>query len=260
MPMLETYNRLLQAASFAEAVHGVYLYGSIALGAYEAATSDIDFITVLKREFTSPEREELERLHHRLQTAHPLASRMDGMYIALPYLGRLNPDIPAYCFTHAGEFHRAGHWDINHVTWWLLQHRGITIAGPDASTLPLAVRGDDLHAAMMYNLHSYWPRRLQLLEGMEAADPADIADAVLTLCRIAYTLAHRDILSKPQALQHALDTADEKWHGLLRDTMRIQSGGEVAEFSSADGYAQTAAAFIRAVIDAHPPTQGGGLA
>ncbi|ASS75551.1 hypothetical protein CIG75_11510 [Tumebacillus algifaecis] len=265
-PLIAAYTCQLNNASFRDALHGIYLYGSIALGAFDEQRSDIDFLTVLRRDLTEAERGELELLHIRLQNDHPLAFLMDGMYIHRQHLGRLNPEIPPYSFTHEGEFHRAGHWDVNHVTWWLLQHRAVTVFGPESSTLLLHVTTEDLRATMAYNLHSYWSHRLQALEGMsfdtlpETELQADTADAVLTLCRIAYTLEHGDILSKTAALQYAIQSSDAKWQPLFRETLRIRENTEASnacksqslDFPSVIAFACVACDFIRTVIDTHP--------
>lgn len=268
-PLLDTYGQLLARTSFANAVHGVYLIGSLSLGAYEEQTSDIDFLTVLTRELNEVEREELGEVHTCLQAKHRIASKMDGMYVCLSDLGRQNEEMRPYCYTHEGEFRSAGYWDINHVTWWLLKHRAINITGPESATLPFQVTEEDLLATMSYNLNGYWSRRIREMEQLDLdAMPErlvrmETADAVLTLCRITYTLREREVISKLAALHDALRSAEPRWHPLLRETQFIRERSaervpERSEFASTKEYATVACDFIRSILDADQQAEEGG--
>ncbi|MGZ4135386.1 MAG: aminoglycoside adenylyltransferase domain-containing protein, partial [Tumebacillaceae bacterium] len=46
--------------------------------------------------------------------------------------------------------------------------------------------------------------------------------AVLTFLRIEHTLRHKEIISKRQAGELALQSVDDKWHRLIRESLRIQ--------------------------------------
>ncbi|MFL6016647.1 MAG: aminoglycoside adenylyltransferase domain-containing protein, partial [Gaiellaceae bacterium] len=63
------------------------------------------------------------------------------------------------------------------------------------------------------------------------------AYAVVTMCRVRYTLAHGDVLSKPGAARWALEHLDPIWHELIRR----------AAVRSGCGYDETAA-FVRETL------------
>ena len=99
-------------------IEGVYLYGSIALGAFDEKKSDVDFIVLLKREANEKEVEIIKHIHIQLLEEN-LGSRMDGMYIQTTDLGKTNDILQPYPYCSDGSV-EVGHWDVNHVycfTW-----------------------------------------------------------------------------------------------------------------------------------------------
>ncbi|MGL5351892.1 MAG: hypothetical protein ACRDA5_01055, partial [Clostridium sp.] len=52
--------------SFGNKIFGVYLYNSVALGAFDSNKSDIDFITILNEEFSSEQIVKLKNIHREL--------------------------------------------------------------------------------------------------------------------------------------------------------------------------------------------------
>ena len=61
-------------------VEGVYLTGSIALGAYHKGKSDIDFTTVLSRKIQDNEMKDILSLHKRIESLYPKLV-MEGHYV-----------------------------------------------------------------------------------------------------------------------------------------------------------------------------------
>ncbi len=59
---------------------GFYLHGSIALNAFNAQLSDIDFIAFMSRQCTANDIESLQKIHQSIAAQYPLW-RLEGSYL-----------------------------------------------------------------------------------------------------------------------------------------------------------------------------------
>ncbi|WP_024984332.1 aminoglycoside adenylyltransferase domain-containing protein [Brevibacillus borstelensis] len=218
--LMESYKEQAQSA-FSDHLSGIYVYGSIALGAFASGKSDIDFLTVFQNEPTREDLTSIQNIHKRLQRTNPLAKRMDGMYLSAEHLGKTNQQIPSYIYVADGKV-RQGYWDINAVTWWTVKHHGIPFYGPEPAELELSIGWDNVVDAMNINLNVYWNKRAEYA-ALYLVDEL-LADAVCTLSRILYTLECKEIGSKVQATQYALHTLPAHWHSILTDALQIRQG------------------------------------
>ncbi|AIE81454.1 nucleotidyltransferase domain protein [Bacillus cereus] len=141
--LMEQYIVGLKEIFLDEKIVGVYIYGSIALGAFHAETSDVDFVTVISDPVNEAEKQQLVELHKKL-SGSTLGKRMDGMYIPLADLGKYNDEMNEYVYCADGKAN-IGHWDINAVTWWTLKNQGITVIGKAKEDLSFQIRWDDHH-------------------------------------------------------------------------------------------------------------------
>lgn len=216
--LMEQYIVELKEIFSDEKIVGVYIYGSIALGAFHIETSDVDFVTVISDSVNKAEKQQIIELHKKLRKS-TLGKRMDGMYIPLDDLGRYNHEINEYVYCADGKAD-IGHWDINAVTWWTLKNQGITVIGKEAEDLPFQIKWDDVVNTMKYNVEHYWlekakrPYLFFIEEWVESA--------VVTMGRILYTLDHKTIVSKDRGLQYMLELYSHKWEPLLREVERIR--------------------------------------
>ena len=239
-PLLLQYAELLQT-ELPDAFHSVHLYGSIALGAYDDQKSDIDFVTTINRSLTADELSRLKNVHRRLLRSSPLAKRMDGMYIRLEDVGKVNGELQPYPCCASGTFKPSAYWDMNHITWWTLKHHAIPVAGRELQPL---IRTDwrDVSDTLKYNIEDYWAQKAKkrlyfLLDEW-------VESAVLTLCRIEYTLQEQHIISKAGAGEYALAALPAQWHPLVNEALRIRTGSGTAAFSSRWGRAKTTQQFL----------------
>ncbi|KXI76303.1 nucleotidyltransferase [Bacillus cereus] len=216
--LMEQYIVGLKEIFLDEKIVGVYIYGSIALGAFHAETSDVDFVTVISDPVNEAEKQQLVELHKKL-SGSTLGKRMDGMYIPLADLGKYNDEMNEYVYCADGKAN-IGHWDINAVTWWTLKNQGITVSGKEAEDLSFQIRWDDVVNTMKYNVEQYWsgkakqPYLFFIEEWVESA--------VVTMGRILYTLDHKTIVSKDRGLQYLLEHSAEEWELLLKEVVRIR--------------------------------------
>ncbi|MGQ0438911.1 nucleotidyltransferase domain-containing protein, partial [Bacillus sp. B-TM1] len=148
--LMEQYIVGLKEIFLDEKIVGVYIYGSIALGAFHAETSDVDFVTVISDPVNEAEKQQLVELHKKL-SGSTLGKRMDGMYIPLADLGKYNDEMNEYVYCADGKAN-IGHWDINAVTWWTLKNQGITVIGKAKEDLSFQIRWDDVVNTMKYNV------------------------------------------------------------------------------------------------------------
>ncbi len=110
-----------------ELLRGVYVYGSVALGAYNPQKSDVDFMALLRRPCTAEDLQILAKVHKTISQKYP-KNQLDGSYLQANDIGKLNGDLDPYSYFD-GAFHSAGHYDVNLITWWTLKHHGISIYG-----------------------------------------------------------------------------------------------------------------------------------
>lgn len=204
-------------------LEGLYLHGSLAIGAYIEGESDVDFVAVTSRKLTNKEAALLKDIHlnHAETCKHP---QLDGIYAQSSNLAG-----EGY-FYNEGTFGKAVH-DIP-VTWWLLKNKGITILGPAASELPINVTTEDLTAYVRKNMNDYWATRISAMEQKQDQlinypvkhIEAEVEWTVLGLLRQFYTLKEENIVSKLAAGEYGLRELEPKWHGLIQEAINIRQG------------------------------------
>jgi hypothetical protein len=192
-PLIDTFLRALEPLR--SHFYGIYISGSIALGAFEELESDIDLIALTQGELPSLELKQLKALHTHLIKSYPLGKHLEVFYVPLRYLGVVHPDkqkgaIAPYPAAHDGRFSPATHAGLNAVTWWIIKHKGLCLLGPERSALPLEVAWKDVLSTMRFNLDVYLARKAKrpyiYLHG------AAVELAVTNLCRILTTFQNID--------------------------------------------------------------------
>lgn len=219
--LLEVYVEELNSRLPEDLVEGVYLYGSIALGAFNVAMSDIDFIVLLKRAASEQEVETIKEIHSKMSNQQ-FGSRMDGVYVQADLAGKTNEELSAYPYCSEGKV-SIGHWDVNHITWWVLKEHGITLQGTLIGELNIPTKWEDVLRTLEYNMNEYWFNKtkkiyLFLFDSM-------VEFAACTISRIICSLERGDILSKEKALILCIDMLPERWHLLLKEGSRIRTKG-----------------------------------
>lgn len=203
-------------------VSGLYLHGSVALGAFEPGFSDIDFITVASRRCTHEDIATLATIHKSLEAKYPELP-LSGSYLQWSDLGRFEKEIEPAPYYHDGVLHPSGYNDINSVTWWLLKNCGVALAGPDPKTLDFTVDWQRLVVKMRQNLNTYWasytkkPSRIAWL-----FTDYGIQWTVLGVLRQYYTFQEGSIVSKVDAGEYALGRLPNQWRRLIQEAINIR--------------------------------------
>jgi predicted nucleotidyltransferase len=140
-------------------VTGIYLYGSLCLGGFDADSSDIDLLAITPQVLSTQEIDRLRCLHATLEEAFPLANHLEAAYLPLPFATPEASSDAVYPVVRDGNFLVESVGDVNAVTWWQIHHLGLTLRGPHPSSLALPASWDAVEAAMHHNLTTYWAAR-----------------------------------------------------------------------------------------------------
>ena len=195
---------------------GLYLDGSLASGDFDYETSDIDFVVATAVPVTPPQMDELVHLHGRIgQSTSKWAVEIEGAYIPLDALRRYDPANATHPYIDRGDCRLR--WEHLAMDWVIHRHvlrtSGITLAGLPVQTLVDPVSSDELRQAVIGLFNLWWLPMSQ--------EPAQLTEegyrryAVLTMCRMLYTLANGAVVSKPVAARWALENLDEQWQLLI---------------------------------------------
>jgi predicted nucleotidyltransferase len=186
---------------------GVYLHGSLALGCFNAALSDLDLLVVEERPLTAEERQALA----------PLLARAGRIEISFLVEASLTPwRHPAHYDLHfssparligPGEDHDlAAHFTVT-------RHGGIALVGPSPSDVFPQVPWEDYEDSLRRDLA--WSR-----------DHATELYGVLSPARIWATLRTKEIHSKESGAAWALERSPADFQPLLERALAMYRTGD----------------------------------
>jgi predicted nucleotidyltransferase len=203
----------------AENFVGLYVVGSFALGDFDT-DSDADFLVVTHADVTETQEAALQTMHGQIYdleipwTSTPWAKHLEGSYITKELLKRPDPlrtPLP-YLDNTARAMIRSDHCNKALVRWTLREH-GIALAGPDPKTLVDPVSPDDLRSETSRSMGDWLTEIL--------AEPEVLnnrwyqAFAVVSPCRMLYTMREGTITSKLRAVRWAQENLESRWNDLI---------------------------------------------
>lgn len=193
---------------------GMYLHGSLALGDFDPASSDIDFVVVTDREPGHSELAALEALHAGLALRHPYwARQLEGSYIPQADLRRYDPACADHPHIYEGRFFvepHGVHWVIER---YVLRKCGVVLAGLAPEILIDPIAPEELRRAVIDLTCAWWAPMVE--DPVRLYDRAYRIYAVMTMCRTHYTLEHADVVSKPMAARWARSVLGSRWQQLI---------------------------------------------
>jgi hypothetical protein len=197
---------------------GMYLYGSLALGDFDSANSDIDFVVVADAEYDSGVIEALRDMHAAFEgSGSPKAGRIEAVYTDREGLRRFPASDNAYPQVEADRGFFVEPLEMGWIfQCWTLRERGVVLAGPHPSTTippldPDALRRAAAPVALMWQRAAREdPTWIPWLR-----DRPSMSFVVLTLCRLLYTLDTAQVASKPAAARWAQHHIDIMWSKLI---------------------------------------------
>lgn len=215
-------------------VTGLYLRGGIGFGEYVAGRSDVDFVATLSRRPTDHDVDTLEAAHRVVGARHP-ETPFDGLHVLAEDLTAdpaRCPDVPVVLHHH---FERDGQLDAL-IAWHELAWHGVTITGTPHEELDIWTSQEALVDFTVENLDTYWRANAEGLAKMpeEGASEQACEWCVLGVARLHHLLVTGQMTTKSRAGEWGLTHYPERFHRVLREALRIRSGGG-AEYPLDDG-------------------------
>ena len=216
-------NALLAALSqgaarvLGDRLSGFYLTGSLAWGGYEPGASDVDVLVAIARPLVARETEALRAFHEQVAVSPlALAGKLDVLYLAPGALLSRERRHAAHPMVDSGRFTLEAH-DSNHAfNRHIACERGIVIIGPRPPELIAPVSPEELRNAVRQQLAGPWQRNLEPEQREWMSYRHHQAFAVLTMCRALHTIETGELLSKPEAAEWAVRSAEPRWHQLIQ--------------------------------------------
>jgi predicted nucleotidyltransferase len=189
---------------------GLYLFGSLAAGDFDAAVSDIDLLAVLADTPSEQLVPRLRRMHADLARANPAwDDRIEVVYVSAHGLAMCRTATTTIAVISSGEpFHliEAGRDWI--LSWYLAREDGVRLLGPPIDALiPPIPTAEYIEEVRRYLVG--FTNRIP-----NDAPPGSQAYAILTMCRGLYTIRFGERLSKPGAASWG-QQAFPQWAGLI---------------------------------------------
>lgn len=213
-------------AILGEKLVGLYLYGSLVAGDFDAGISDMDLLAALTADLNEREFSHLDAMHQAIVAAHPRWNdRIEIAYLSLDGLKTFRTQTSPLGIISPGEpFHivQAGaDWLIN---WYMVREIGRTLYGPAPTALIPPMAGEEFIQTVKEHAQA-WQGRITGYSQRRKSQ----AYAILTLCRALYTCRHGAQVSKRQAALWAIETYPQ-WASLITQALawRIALDDEAA--------------------------------
>ena len=194
---------------------GLYLYGSLAAGDFDPASSDVDFVAATAARLDDGKLAALWRMHAKMAAnGGAWGKRLEGAYFPLDALRRHNPRDMRHPFlsstTPFGVHELGWDWVINRHT---LRERGVVVDGLGPATLIDPITREELTDAVRMVLRADWAGYLDDAELLRARNYQ--AFAIFTMCRALYALERGEFVSKSAAAAWAEEHLDAQWRPLV---------------------------------------------
>ncbi|MEH7348790.1 aminoglycoside adenylyltransferase domain-containing protein [Gottfriedia acidiceleris] len=219
-------------------IDSFYLYGSITLGAFKNGHSDIDFIAVVTRKVSDADVKILREIHKDVQRKFP-NSILDGWYIFNEDIQSLNEEGKLCIRFNDGKFQGLNKFEKNSIDAFQLKKYGITVKGLNIENVDISVNWETILSNMKDNLNSYWlswvndckkfptVKYLSLFISLRS-----IEWGILGVSRLYYTFKEKDITSKVGAGEYVLEAVPQRWHKIIKESMRLRTDNKKSYYKS----------------------------
>ena len=209
------------------ALTGIYLHGSLAMGCFNSASSDIDLLAVTTTPLTDAQRRavlttlltqsgaphpiEISFLHYAQITPwrHPAPYDLHFSEMHRSYYTQILDDSGALPSTDGVDIDLAAHFTV-------LKARGVCLYGAPISALPIAVPWADYVDSLKSDF-----------EWSQHAGNANAIYAVLNACRILAAVTEQRVLSKAEGGRWALAKIPPQFHVLIGQAVTIYTAGAI---------------------------------
>ncbi len=190
---------------------GLYVYGSVLETTFDPARSDVDCIAVTERAMTDVECRQFDDWLTDAAAADPWVRRLQLSFLIKKTV--LAEDSRA-CLFQFGNFKRSGS-DGNPIIWIDFFQRGRTLCGAAPQSFLPTITPEMFRQALVRE-NGYLREELSLKPDSEWRDDLPYrVYAVLTLCRILYSVRTGTVATKAEAARWALDHVPTNWHDLI---------------------------------------------
>lgn len=207
---------------------GVYLVGSLAVGGFDL-DSDIDFLVVMNEELPDQSVSALQTMHARIyeKTNYP-AKHLEGSYISLGVLNRAETvDVEELWYLDNGStvLERSTHCNKWHVRW-VLRERGVRLLGPEPDSLLEPVSERLIREEVLDAMRVLAAEFADAIKGGLTFWTSRFGQsfAVLTFCRMLFTLETGTVQSKLAGVNWGLTNLDRVWYDLIQQAWEEREG------------------------------------
>ncbi len=194
---------------------GFYVYGSVLEAAFDPAHSDVDCIAVTKRPLTDLEFRELNDWLHEAAATDPWVKRLQVSFLIKSSVLAEDKDA---CLLQFGVLKRSGS-DGNPIVWLDFFERGRTLRGAAPESFLPRITPAIFYQALVREV-AYLQQQLCVRPDGAWRDRLSYRIyAVLTLCRILFSLRTGKVASKEHAARWAIDHLPEDWHDLIHQAL-----------------------------------------
>ena len=200
----------------------MYLGGSLATGAFDPETSDVDFVVVTRDGITDQMTSALRAAHERITAgSSKWAKKLEGLYLPSETLRTRHESTQRCAYLGVGGGFTAG----SYQSGWIVQvhvvrEHGIVLYGPSPTSLIPPISPEELRASCKAIMRDW----SALLATPHKFDDEYQAYTVLTMCRVLYTLEHARVESKPMAARWAVERYGERWKALIERALAWRQG------------------------------------
>lgn len=233
-------------------IRGFYVTGSVALGDYQPAISDIDAVALCR---DRPDARQCEALAE----IHAAGHEIDVLYATAGDLATDPRTLSLPCWR--GEFHPASAFAANPVEWRSLATKAVAVRGGPPDPAAIWFDAEALRHWNRANLDDYWVAKTAEAERVPpqfwARWEYGLQWVVLGIPRLQHTIATLDVISKSAAGAYALSFVDERWHDVIRAAIDLRADRQADIPKPAEELVVDALAFARWLI-ADARRLGGG--
>ncbi|UFH52205.1 aminoglycoside adenylyltransferase domain-containing protein [Spirosoma sp. KNUC1025] len=214
-------------------VEGIYLTGSIPLGDFYPAKSDIDFLILCKEFPENAVIAELDKLHNALEKRSG-SPKLNGTYITRENLQAGHLPTGQVLNYHEGRL-TEGLFGMGAIALYELKTIAYTVMGVPSGNLPVDIELQQVKDFMHDNINSYWQKWINKHSSctgrrwLMVLIPVLTEWAVLGVARQFYTLQTGEIASKMKAGQYCLEYVPAKYRDIIHQAIQIRKG-EPARF------------------------------
>lgn len=198
---------------------GLYLGGSLSLGDFCEASSDLDFLAVTEGPL-SPEDLLAVGMHHgELLERHPAAILLEGDYAPQQLLVPTGTTEPVPGCERGIFLPKVGEIMLSADNIYNMRENGITIYGPAPQALLPPVSPEQVRSAV---------RSMLIDGGFAGGSTEDAASAILNLCRSFYALETGKPTTKSQGAAWARRHLGAEWQPVIDRAMAVRRMGGTA--------------------------------